>query len=387
MKTFSILKFLLIILSLHAQDEFETSSEFLLKTSFKINNILLNEEISESVFQQLLTNNEIGELYLEHSDIPGFSCSIKWIDDSQKEIAFYVYRGDAVNVVCVQAIHGYNVSNHFFKQSIGQNWIRLALIARLNDFLAADANIWDSEDRRQYLIDYRFYPEEIIAEINERRLGEEVALDESVSPDLVDVEHLIANFIIFEWSGNSLVERVEPNSKYRPLYLARSVKSLYMDRLMDFPDCADENSFFIQTSLIHPCEPTSLDSFNIVWNTKKENQNGIDFIEVHFLTRSSVAYHNFSYAIVNGYSKSDELWISHNRIKRLKVFKNAEPFVEVLLQDTFKPQTFSINPPGLERISLKEGDRIRFEISETYPGNKNNVTFVSHFAPLIYCDP
>ncbi len=69
--------------------------------------------------------------------------------------------------------------------------------------------------------------------------------------------------------------------------------------------------------------------------------------------------------IINGYIKSDSLWEANSRVKKMKLWKDNEPFAILLLEDSKQVQVFDI-----ESISLKDGKKLKFEILDVYKGSK-----------------
>ena len=78
--------------------------------------------------------------------------------------------------------------------------------------------------------------------------------------------------------------------------------------------------------------------------------------------------------IANGYKKTRELWIANNRVKRLKVYKDGEPYAILDLLDVYELQTVDIAPimfPARKRVT------VTFEVLEVYRGSTYRDTAIS----------
>ena len=69
--------------------------------------------------------------------------------------------------------------------------------------------------------------------------------------------------------------------------------------------------------------------------------------------------------IVTGYAKTEALWEKNSRVKAFKMYVNDEPYAYIALEDTIRPQYFS-----LYELDFYCGEVIttRFEIVEVYEG-------------------
>ena len=105
--------------------------------------------------------------------------------------------------------------------------------------------------------------------------------------------------------------------------------------------------------------------------------------------------------IVNGHAKNDTVWKNNSRVKTLRLYVGDEPWRDLRLKDTIKPQIFAFK--GDERIyPVKSGRKISngdtdnggpystyqtdfsFEIIEVYPGAKYNDTCITGIAFDVY---
>jgi hypothetical protein len=87
--------------------------------------------------------------------------------------------------------------------------------------------------------------------------------------------------------------------------------------------------------------------------------------------------HNVSFwgiRIANGYQKDSSIWKANSRIKSLKVYQNAKPFLIIHLQDQMGVQRVKWRP---DIMKLNNGDLITFEITEVYKGDKYEDVAVS----------
>lgn len=72
--------------------------------------------------------------------------------------------------------------------------------------------------------------------------------------------------------------------------------------------------------------------------------------------------------IVNGYAKDQKTWEENGRIKRLLMYVEDQPYAYLELEDTIKPQYFSL-PEGDIKVLNGGMIEVRFEIVEVYPGS------------------
>jgi len=95
--------------------------------------------------------------------------------------------------------------------------------------------------------------------------------------------------------------------------------------------------------------------------------------------------------ILNGYHRTDATWQENGRVKRMRVFFNDAAFAEVTLSDTQRLQILDLTPhfnvpryrnPNPSGFAPKEGDKLRFEIIEVYPGTKYADTAISEFLAI-----
>jgi hypothetical protein len=92
--------------------------------------------------------------------------------------------------------------------------------------------------------------------------------------------------------------------------------------------------------------------------------------------------------IFNGYCKSLKTWEENSRVKSLKVSLNNKPLCYIQLLDTWQFQTVDISLLFKNRYmktnmqaphEIKQGDNLKFEIVEVYPGSKYKDTAISGF--------
>jgi len=92
--------------------------------------------------------------------------------------------------------------------------------------------------------------------------------------------------------------------------------------------------------------------------------------------------------VFNGYCKNEKLWEQNSRVKQLKVYLNSTPLCIIELQDTWQYQSVYIGhyfknlaaDKNLDAKNvLKNGDRLKFEIVEIYPGTKYKDVAISEF--------
>jgi hypothetical protein len=76
--------------------------------------------------------------------------------------------------------------------------------------------------------------------------------------------------------------------------------------------------------------------------------------------------------IYNGYVKTPTLWEANNRVKKIKLWMNNQPYALLCLRDSPALQRFKV--PLLGHRTDKKDLVLRFEILEIYPGAKYHDT-------------
>lgn len=73
--------------------------------------------------------------------------------------------------------------------------------------------------------------------------------------------------------------------------------------------------------------------------------------------------------VVNGYAKTQKTWEENGRVKRLLMYVENKPYAYLELEDTIKPQYFTL---PADTIKVFDGQDIHFKfvIEEVYPGTK-----------------
>ena len=105
-----------------------------------------------------------------------------------------------------------------------------------------------------------------------------------------------------------------------------------------------------------------------------------EYLEYHF---DPVSPRINEIIIVNGYVKSESAWKNNNRVKKLKIYIDQEPFVILNLQDVRAQQSFKVDPIGYsdrkdhKALMQKAPWTIKFEILEVYPGLKYDDTVIT----------
>lgn len=80
--------------------------------------------------------------------------------------------------------------------------------------------------------------------------------------------------------------------------------------------------------------------------------------------------------ILNGYCKSKTTWRNNNRVKRLKMYYNGQPYAILQLRDTRDLQVFEVGTLGYHD-NTKPSWTLKFEILDVYPGDKYHDTAIS----------
>lgn len=134
-------------------------------------------------------------------------------------------------------------------------------------------------------------------------------------------------------------------------------------------------------------------NLNTAWVARKGSSTSNPFIEFTFTFPKNTAYagaYQFRGIcnVFNGYCKSLNIWKQNARVKRFKVYINNNAICYVEMADTwhfqsfdisayFKNQREGINPKS--SFEIRNGDKIRFEITEIYPGQKFQDVAISEF--------
>lgn len=87
----------------------------------------------------------------------------------------------------------------------------------------------------------------------------------------------------------------------------------------------------------------------------------------------------FEVCVVNGYAKSERNWEENGRVKTLLMYVENRPYAYLELEDTLKPQYFTLSQGD---ILVTDGGEIgfRFEIVDVYPGSKYEDTCLTGLA-------
>jgi len=134
---------------------------------------------------------------------------------------------------------------------------------------------------------------------------------------------------------------------------------------------------------------------NTAWVPKYTNGIGDYFgFKFHFPSNTAYAGAYQFYGVCNlfnGYCKSLNIWRENSRVKTLEVYYNNHFICKVQLLDTWHFQSFDISKYFVNKrdkkyldakYEIKEGDELKFKITEVYPGSKYNDVAVSGF----YCE-
>lgn len=80
--------------------------------------------------------------------------------------------------------------------------------------------------------------------------------------------------------------------------------------------------------------------------------------------------------IVNGYIKNEKVWKNNNRVKTLAFYYNDEYICDIELEDTYSPQTISLEEYNIHADSGEEVS-FKFEIKDIYKGDKYDDTAIT----------
>ena len=73
----------------------------------------------------------------------------------------------------------------------------------------------------------------------------------------------------------------------------------------------------------------------------------------------------YGFDLANGYVKSDSLWKSYSRVKKVRMSYNGKPLYFITFADSKRWQRVSFDD-----IFIKQGDSMSLEILEVFPGSK-----------------
>jgi hypothetical protein len=113
-------------------------------------------------------------------------------------------------------------------------------------------------------------------------------------------------------------------------------------------------------------------SYQSAWVEGKEGDGTGEYLEYYFKNNSPRIT---QIIISNGYVKSETVWRNNNRVKKLKLYVNGEPYRILQLDDSRDDQVFEVGTLGRN----KNGTDLvlRFEILAVYKGDKYNDTAIS----------
>lgn len=135
-------------------------------------------------------------------------------------------------------------------------------------------------------------------------------------------------------------------------------------------------------------EISNITDFNIntAWVEGKEDYGIGEIItfQFEFDADDPIGYFGAAYNfygkcyILNGYYKTSKSWEENSRVKKFKVYFNDTPLCYVNIQDSREMQEFDLSEffaneytqTNLEKIKVINGDLLKFEIVDIYPGTK-----------------
>ena len=92
---------------------------------------------------------------------------------------------------------------------------------------------------------------------------------------------------------------------------------------------------------------------------------------------------NGEFLIINGLARNPETWLKNARVRQMACFYNGDHIFTVELQDTMKPQVFSLRDVNVGANEVfKAGDRISFLLWSMYPGSQYEDTCLSALIPI-----
>jgi len=118
----------------------------------------------------------------------------------------------------------------------------------------------------------------------------------------------------------------------------------------------------------HPVYATNDDDATTAWVDDSPTGTGTKLV-FHFpkkLPKELEQTPFYGFDIANGWTKSESLWKSYGRVKKMKLSYNGKPLYIIDLADTRRWQTVSFDD-----ILIRHGDSMTLEIIEVYPGTKS----------------
>ena len=139
--------------------------------------------------------------------------------------------------------------------------------------------------------------------------------------------------------------------------------------------CSIENEYTISASSylkeegLNSYEPNNIDDYSLkkAWIEGAKGYGKGEWIEYEFdktdFSKSDVELNGLY--LFNGYRKSINSWKENSRIQKLKMIVNGKEFAILKLKDSYKIQSTDFST-----LKLSEIKTIRFEIIESYKGDK-----------------
>jgi hypothetical protein len=315
-------------------------------------------------------NNQILFLNKEYPDI---------------SIALTVYQDQNGILLVVTEQNGSNNESRLWKKMTGsKEWLTIDLPQfQLVDFISEKAKVPSFTYSDDAYLAFHFYEERIECTLGNKLFFLE--LDESYST--YEKNFIKYKFDIF-WTGKFLEYNKIQLDKFTDVFefSAAIVKD---EPTEDGPGAME----FLCPAKVSVKASSNLDNQgnsnyeidNILVDDRRIWSEGVngpgigEWIEFSIDDESFVEKH---YIIKNGNTKDKNSWKSNHRVKRFKVFWNQNFLSEISLHDTDELQEFLIMPTwAKDFLTMKAGDKIRFEITEVYQGEKYDDTVISYFVP------
>jgi hypothetical protein len=134
-------------------------------------------------------------------------------------------------------------------------------------------------------------------------------------------------------------------------------------------------------------------NLNTAWIPIEKNKSDHQYFEYIFKFPENNSYASpYQFLgicnLFNGNCKSLKTWNENSRVKKILVYYNDIPLCYVNVKDTWHFQSFDISRFFINRrynknlnadFEIKNGDKLRFEIVETYKGTKYDEVAISEF--------
>lgn len=382
-------KMLLILLpfSIHIAVAQNQVSKILLEKPFNLELLRyvseVDIEISNDDFIELLKHQNDEQYYITYFQENGICIRSK--EDKQYNLYFFLY---GVNILAVQEVYGYNISQAIFDYKENQ-WRKSALLneAYIPQLINPEFKVPSIEIEQPYL-NIVFGISTIDVKLNELEVDRWMRNNYKVL-DNETINDIEAFSITYEWDGKNFIKKKNAYNKK----LGQNLKSYLYQTFESGPGVYNftcpyaalvncSNSLPNQGVINYQPKNLTDNDKNTAWSEASSGYGKGEFIE--FIVKEKIVLPSF--LIENGYAKNEATFKNNNRIKLFKVYLNDKIIGTVELLDTPKPQQFELLPTWLKINSVNKNDKIKFAIESVYKGIKYDDTVISTFVITGNCE-